>query len=198
MSDSMYGQQQRVQTVQPGATQKMSVDARNAMNMPKDEAGQRDWSNGLFTCLDDIFTCTLISKENLSHPVFVSEHSSPFFSSVGLSWFCPCVVYSQVKTRTEYLEAHGRPHPEGGELVGPDCALYGCLTVCGGCSVIFQVSFPPSQVILPMTRADTHDVDSTSSAPSFAIVTTSAAIPPWTSSRHASAGPARSRSRRVK
>lgn len=55
MSDGVYGQQQRVQNVQPGVSQKM--DIKNAMNMPKDEAGQRDWSNGLFTCLEDVFTC---------------------------------------------------------------------------------------------------------------------------------------------
>lgn len=138
MSDGVYGQQQRVQNVQPGVSQKM--DIKNAMNMPKDEAGQRDWSNGLFTCLEDVFTC----KHSLHFRSRLRLLSSiGYRHAVGLSWFCPCVVYSQTKTRVEYLEANGRPHPEGGELVGPDCALYGCLTVCGGCSVIFQVIISP-------------------------------------------------------
>ena len=44
-------------TQQPGAGPVMVIDARNAKNMPRDAAGEREWSNGLCSCMDDCGTC---------------------------------------------------------------------------------------------------------------------------------------------
>jgi len=64
-----------------------------------------------------------------------------------VSWLCPCVVWGQNKTRLEYLEKTGMPHPDGGESFGNDCKIHGLLTICGGWGWILQIG----------TRASTRD-----------------------------------------
>jgi len=87
---------------------------RNAMNMaPINEQGQRDWSNNFWSCAEALPTCLF-------------------------GHFCPCILYSKNKTRMQHLAETGAPHPEGGEAVGIDCAIYCGLTVCTGFAWILQ------------------------------------------------------------
>jgi len=77
---------------------------RNAKELPMVD-GHREWSSGLFTCLEDsitfLFACCL-----------------------------PCTIYSKNKTRYESLQNWGVPHPQGGELVGRGTIMYGVIGCC--------------------------------------------------------------------
>jgi len=104
---------------QPGAIPTMSVNNagggnRNALNKPFAADGAREWSYGVFDCFSDAST-------------FV------------LGWFCPCVVFSQNKTRLEHLDRTGTPHPAGGDGLGGDCVTYGALAVCCGLGWVLQI-----------------------------------------------------------
>ncbi|TCD59890.1 hypothetical protein EIP91_011257 [Steccherinum ochraceum] len=98
---------------QPGAVPQMSIN-RNVLNKPYNHNNERPWSHGLFTCFGDCSTC------------FVS-------------WLCPCIIWSQNKSRLEYLEHTGQPHPDGGESFGNDCLIHGVLTACGGLGWVLQI-----------------------------------------------------------
>jgi Cys-rich protein (TIGR01571 family) len=81
-----------------------------------DANGERDWSNGLLDCFGDCGTCCL-------------------------AYFCPCLVYQQVKNRITYLNLNGRPDPQrGGSGFGGDCILWGALTGCCGLGWVLQMS----------------------------------------------------------
>jgi len=75
----------------------------NALNRPFDSQGEREWSFKLCDCCGDGWTVCMKST------------------------FCPCVIYSQNKTRLDHLEREGRPHPDGGDSCGTDCLIYYCL-----------------------------------------------------------------------
>jgi len=81
-----------------------------------DANGERDWNNGLLDCFGDCGTCCL-------------------------AYFCPCIVYQQVKTRIDHLQANGRPDPQhGGSGFGGDCFIHGLLTGCCGLGWVLQMS----------------------------------------------------------
>lgn len=42
---------------QPGAGPVMTMDPKNAKGLPRDGAGEREWSNGICGCFDDCGTC---------------------------------------------------------------------------------------------------------------------------------------------
>lgn len=102
---------------QPQATQPMALTPgggnRNALNKPYDQSGQRDWSHGLCDCCGDAATCVF-------------------------AWCCPCMVYSQNKSRLQHLAQQGTPHPKGGEMFGGDCAIH-ALLLYFGCACFLQV-----------------------------------------------------------
>jgi len=80
-----------------------------------DANGQREWSNDLLDCFGDCGTCCL-------------------------AYFCPCVVYQQVKQRLDHLQRDGRPDPElGGSGCGGDCCLYGTVLAFCGIGWVFQI-----------------------------------------------------------
>ncbi|KIL64764.1 hypothetical protein M378DRAFT_186648 [Amanita muscaria Koide BX008] len=88
---------------------------RNVKNIPFNPSGKREWSHGLCDCFADFGTCCF-------------------------AYLCPCMVYSQVKHRLEYLNTHGRPDPNhGGSGFDGDCFLHGCLTFCLGAGWILQI-----------------------------------------------------------
>ncbi|PVG00811.1 PLAC8-domain-containing protein [Serendipita vermifera] len=87
---------------------------RNVKNIPFDSKGEREWSNGLCSCFGDCLTC------------------------IVAAW-CPCIVFSQNKTRLQHMETQGYPHPEGGESCGSDCMLHCLLTACLGAGWILQI-----------------------------------------------------------
>jgi len=62
-----------------------------------------------------------------------------FVCSFIVSWFAPCVMYGKNKTRREALEQTGRPHAEGGEILGNDTITYAALN-CFGCGWILGMS----------------------------------------------------------
>jgi len=106
---------EKVYSQQPQATPGMTIGGgnRNAKNLPMDADG-REWSNGLFDCLNEPGTCVL-------------------------SWFCPCVIYAQNKQRYEHLNTKGTPDPEhGGSPVSSDCMVHAGITVCCGAGWILQ------------------------------------------------------------
>ncbi|KAH8116155.1 PLAC8-domain-containing protein [Phellopilus nigrolimitatus] len=82
------------------------MDLRNAGGVPKRQNGERDWSFGFCDCFGDFGTCCL-------------------------GCLCPCIVYSQVKTRLSHLERTGQHHPEGGDSFASDCFVHGLLDCCG-------------------------------------------------------------------
>jgi len=74
---------------------------------PYDANGEREWSHELFDCFGDCGTCCF-------------------------AYFCPCMVYQQVKNRLDHLQSNGRPDPQhGGSGCGGGCCLYGGLMYCG-------------------------------------------------------------------
>jgi len=86
-------------TSQPRRTPTM--DPMNMKNVPRAASGSREWSHGLLECFGDCWTCCF-------------------------ALFCPCVLYSQVKSRLESLRDEGQPHPQGGKTMGRDC-MFVCL-----------------------------------------------------------------------
>ncbi|KZV89652.1 PLAC8-domain-containing protein [Exidia glandulosa HHB12029] len=87
---------------------------RNPKGLSHNSDGKRDWSEGLCGCFGDCGTCCVAT-------------------------FLPCMTYSKNKSRREYLNSHGRPHPEGGDGCGGGCFLYGCLTVFTGLGWLLSV-----------------------------------------------------------
>jgi len=121
MAEKMDGgnyQAPQLQNQQPGAIPSMSVSGpggnRNALSKPLDSQGQREWSYDVFDCFSDVGTFCL-------------------------GWWCPCIVFSQNKSRLEHLNRNGTPHPQGGEAMGGDCLTYGGLAVCCGLGWILQI-----------------------------------------------------------
>jgi len=90
------------------------MDATNAKGLPRNADGEREWSHGLFECGNDPMT-------------FV------------ISFFLPCITYSTNKSRVEYLEVNGKPHPEGGDPVTNDTIFHGALTMCGRWGWLLQI-----------------------------------------------------------
>jgi len=81
-----------------------------------DTNGERSWSHDLMDCFGDCGTCCF-------------------------AYFCPCMVYQQVKNRLDHLRLNGRPDPkQGGSGCGGDCCLYGTLTGCCGIGWVLQMS----------------------------------------------------------
>ncbi|KAG8858124.1 hypothetical protein FRB91_010341 [Serendipita sp. 411] len=103
---------------QPTATPGMHMGAgggnRNTKNKPYDSHGKREWTNGICDCFGDILTCCIAS-------------------------WCPCIVYSQNRSRYEHLEQRGYPHPSGGDACSSDCFLHGLLTGCCGLGWVLQI-----------------------------------------------------------
>ncbi|KAF8977114.1 PLAC8 family-domain-containing protein [Cyathus striatus] len=88
---------------------------RNAKSIPMGKDG-REWSHGLCDCGDDCGTFCL-------------------------SWFFPCITYSNIKHRYEHLNDKGYPDPEhGGSCCTSDCFFHGCITAFCGAGFIFQMS----------------------------------------------------------
>ncbi|KAF8635773.1 hypothetical protein AX17_003860 [Amanita inopinata Kibby_2008] len=114
----MQPQMMQPQMVQPQPTMGMTVAPggnKNSKNLPYNAEGKREWSHGLCDCFDDCGTCML-------------------------SWCCPCMVYSKVKRRAEYLNTHGKPDPEqGGSGCDGDCMLHCCLTGIFGAGWVLQI-----------------------------------------------------------
>ncbi|KZV89636.1 PLAC8-domain-containing protein [Exidia glandulosa HHB12029] len=76
---------------------------RNPKNLPYNSDGKREWSEGLCDCCGSCGVCCVAT-------------------------FFPCITYAKNKSRREYLGAHNKPHPSGGDCCGCDCFLYACLT----------------------------------------------------------------------
>jgi len=111
-------------TQQPGAIPVMNVNNgggnRNARNKPFNQAGEREWSNGLCDYFGACGTCCLGA-------------------------WCPCILFSKNKSRLQHLERDGTPEPHGGEGVGADCMIYCCLTSLTGFGWVLQIS-PRAQI----------------------------------------------------
>jgi len=96
-------------TSQPTARTMMSISSGgpNPRNLPVDEKGQRSWSHGLFDCFGDAGFCCLAT-------------------------FCTPCAYGKNKSRLDWLNASGNPHPNQGRIVGTDCGLHFlCASVFG-------------------------------------------------------------------
>jgi len=84
-----------------------------------DTNGERGWSHDLLDCFGACGTCCF-------------------------AYFCPCMVYQQVKNRLDHLQLNGRPDPkQGGSGCGGDCCLYGTLMGCCGIGWVLQVNRGP-------------------------------------------------------
>jgi Cys-rich protein (TIGR01571 family) len=100
---------------QPAPQQGMNPNVPGGGAHQFDANGEREWSYGLLDCFSDCGTCCL-------------------------AYFCPCVVFQQVKQRINYLSSNGRPDPEqGGSGCGGDCCLYGTVQACVGLGCLFQI-----------------------------------------------------------
>ncbi|KAA1473151.1 PLAC8-domain-containing protein [Dentipellis sp. KUC8613] len=86
---------------------------RNVLNKPYNGNREREWSHGLCSCFGDIGTCCLAT------------------------WL-PCMAYSSNKSRLDYLERNGTPHPTHGEICSGDCVIHGLITLCG-CGWVLQI-----------------------------------------------------------
>ncbi|KAF8325763.1 PLAC8 family-domain-containing protein [Cantharellus anzutake] len=92
---------------QPGAMPQMLPGGnRNALNKPFDQQGEREWSHGTFDCFSECGLCLF-------------------------SWCCSCFSYGKNKSRLQYLQINGQPHPQGGEMVNSDCVVFAALLYCG-------------------------------------------------------------------
>ncbi|KAL7410793.1 PLAC8 family-domain-containing protein [Mrakia frigida] len=89
-------------------------DPRNAMGLPHDVDGRRDWSHSIFSCFDRPETCCL-------------------------SCWCPCVMYSRNKSRLHHLSEFNVKHPQGGDSVSSDCFLHCCLNTVVGLGWLLQI-----------------------------------------------------------
>lgn len=107
---------------------------RNALNKPFDSKGEREWSHGFCDCFGDFGTCKFYC-----HSALIQQWWTTHFPGC-ISWFFPCIIYSQNKTRLEALERTGQPHPSGGDSIGGDCCIHAGLTFCG-CGWVLQVLF---------------------------------------------------------
>ncbi|KAF8306357.1 hypothetical protein DL93DRAFT_2065458 [Clavulina sp. PMI_390] len=89
--------------IQPYGTPMMSVRPpggnRNALDLPFDKDGRRQWSIGLKGAHGHCGECCY-------------------------SCLCPCMEYAKIHSRLRHLEAYGTPHPQGGEAVTLDCCIY--------------------------------------------------------------------------
>jgi len=100
---------------QPAPQQGMNPYGPPGGGKPVDQNGERDWNHDFFGCCDDLGTFCL-------------------------AYWCPCIVYQQVKQRIHALQTTGRADPQrGGSGCGGDCFLYGCLTGCCGLGWVFQI-----------------------------------------------------------
>ncbi|KAH8915403.1 PLAC8-domain-containing protein [Atractiella rhizophila] len=104
-----------VRGVQPSFRAMMSLStprqegpAPNPLDKAMDTNGQREWNHGLFECTEDCGTCC------------------------AATWCTPC-VYGRNKSRLDWLNAAGNPHPSGGRCLGTDCGLHAlCSFTFGG------------------------------------------------------------------
>jgi len=97
-----------------------SMDVRNARQMPALANGDRAWSHGC--CNSMCGAC----------------------GTCCLATFCPCVVYSTVKSRLSFLERNNYPHPSGGECCTSDCFVHGLLTSLCGVGWVMQIGLRSS------------------------------------------------------
>ncbi|KAF8327992.1 hypothetical protein F5887DRAFT_1083449 [Amanita rubescens] len=106
------------QDKQPQPVQGMTVAPggnRNSKNLPYNSSGKREWSHGLCDCFSDCGTCCF-------------------------AWFCPCMVYAQVKKRVDHLNQYGSPEAHrGGSGCDGDCMLWCCLQSFLGAGWVLQV-----------------------------------------------------------
>jgi len=73
--------------------QSSAQDPLNPLARRKDANGERDWNYGLCDCFQTFGTCCY-------------------------ACWCPCMVYGETKSKVQYLQVHGRPHPKGGDSCG--------------------------------------------------------------------------------
>ena len=103
---------------------------RNALNRETGEDGLRDWSFGMYDCLDTRRLCNEIYP--IGSSLLYALTRTPFCSSfVAGCWatFCPCVVYGQNRQRLISLHRHDAPLQGGVERCNHDCRLYCCMSV---------------------------------------------------------------------
>nr|GAT60279.1 predicted protein [Mycena chlorophos] len=92
---------------QPRVTQPMKAGGnRNALNLPFTD-GEREWSRGVFTCLEDPLTCVV-------------------------SWFLPCVSYGRNRARYNALEAGNVSKDPMEGIISNESIIYG-VAHCFGC-----------------------------------------------------------------
>ncbi|KAF8306358.1 hypothetical protein DL93DRAFT_2088690 [Clavulina sp. PMI_390] len=80
--------------------------SKNALNLPFDAYGQREWSLGLMGACSHTKECCY-------------------------SCWCPSCQYANVHSRLDYIDKHGRPHPEGGDTCNTHCLTFHLLLHCG-------------------------------------------------------------------
>jgi hypothetical protein len=57
-----------------------------------------------------------------------------------LGWFCPCMLYAQLKQRVDYLNMYARPDPSlGGSGIDLNCMIWCGLHLTTGCGYALQV-----------------------------------------------------------
>jgi len=104
---------------QPQLHPGMSVTPNAPREPPVQSLEGREWTYGLFDCFGDCKTCCL-------------------------SCWCPCIAYSKISMRHEYLASHGVPHPtNGGSACPPSarCVLFSlmALNFCSTCAFVFPL-----------------------------------------------------------
>ncbi|KAL7412707.1 PLAC8 family-domain-containing protein [Mrakia frigida] len=93
----------------------MTGNPRNGLNLPVSPSGTRGWSNGLFSCFQDLGLCCM-------------------------STWCACIVFQRNKDRYEHLQATNLPLPKGSDPFGEDFAIYAMIDVCCGAGWILQIT----------------------------------------------------------
>lgn len=123
----------RYNQTQPAPVQAMTSDIpvdeiaklfkrKDPSELQMDANGQRGWSENIFDCFNDLGTFCM-------------------------AYWCPCIVYGQVKQRINYLEHTGRPDPDrGGNGIGNDCLYHGALNMCCGLGSLLQASYNISHI----------------------------------------------------
>jgi len=89
------------------------INACNPANKPYAIDGKREWTYPLCGCCDVLDTCCV-------------------------SFWCPCLIYSENKSRMRALQFTGQPHPKGGNLLSRDCFIYGLMSWGFGGGWIFN------------------------------------------------------------
>ncbi|PPQ85919.1 hypothetical protein CVT25_014796 [Psilocybe cyanescens] len=107
-----------LQSTQPQAGPQMVINGggnRNALNLPVDNEGKRDWSFGLLDCFGDMNKCCL-------------------------ACWCPCLAHGQNRRRLQYLNVNGVPDPDRRRIIAEgDSILYACIEVACDMGWILQI-----------------------------------------------------------